>query len=73
MEVTDPDGKVILSEAGLLGDAGHIALENNSAGSPYGSCTNTAELAPGKYKFKLTIYDKIGNGRASQNAFFTLE
>jgi hypothetical protein len=30
-------------------------------------------MAPGKYKFKLTIYDRIGKGRATQTAFFTLE
>ena len=73
MEVTGPDGKVLLSQNGMLGDAGHVALENDHAKSPYGSCTNTANLEPGEYKFKLVIYDKIGSGKASQTATFKLE
>ncbi len=73
MEVTGPDGTVLLSETSMLGEAGHIALENNRAKSPYGSCKHTSELQPGKYKFSLTIYDKIGNGKANQTAYFTLE
>jgi len=73
LEVTDAEGNVILSQTSMLGDAGHIALENNRAKSPYGSCTSTNDLAPGKYKFTLVIYDKIGQGNATQNAFFTLE
>lgn len=73
MEVTGPDGKVLLSQTGMLGAAGHVALENDHAKSPYGSCTNTSDLGPGEYKFKLTIYDKIGKGKASQTATFKLE
>ncbi|HOU01483.1 MAG TPA: hypothetical protein PLL94_05810 [Bacteroidales bacterium] len=73
MEVTGPDGAVLLSETSMLGDAGHMALEKNYAKSPYGSCTHTNDLQPGNYKFSLTIYDKIGNGKANQTAYFTLE
>lgn len=73
MEITDPDGNIVLSDTAMLGEAGHIALDNNRAQSPYGSCTNTADLEPGKYKFKLTIYDRLGKGRASQSAYFTIE
>jgi len=73
MEVAGPDGKVLLSETSMLGDAGHMTLENNHAKSPYGSCTHTNDLQPGKYKFSLTIYDKIGKGSANQTAYFTLE
>ncbi|MBN2762477.1 MAG: hypothetical protein JXR41_05270 [Bacteroidales bacterium] len=73
MEITGPDETVIFSQTGMLGDAGHIALENNRAAAPYATCLTTAELDPGKYKFTITIYDKIGKGTATQNAFFTLE
>ena len=73
MEVTDPDGNIIFSKAGMLGEAGHLALENNRAVSPYGSLTNTIDLEPGKYKFMLTIYDRLGKGKSSQIAYFTLE
>lgn len=73
MKITAPDETVILEKTGMLGDAGHIVLENNRASSPYATCSTTTDLAPGKYKFTITIYDKIGKGTATQNAFFTLE
>ena len=73
MEITGPDGGILLSQTGMLGDAGHVALENNKAKSPYATCTTAPDVAPGKYKFKLTIYDKIGSGKATQTAVFTLE
>lgn len=73
MEVTGPDGQVILTENGLLGDEGHISLENNMAKSPYATCFTTPELLSGKYKFRISIYDRIGNGKATQTASFTLE
>ena len=72
MEIIGPDDVILLSKTGLLGDAGHVALVNDMAKSPYATCS-TSDLAPGKYKFKLTIYDRIGKGKATQNAFFTLE
>jgi len=73
MEITGPDGGILLSQTGMLGDGGHIALENNRAKSPFATCTTTPDVVPGKYKFKLTIYDKIGSGKATQTAIFTLE
>ena len=73
MEIIGPDGGILLSQTGMLGDGGHIALENNRAKSPFATCTTTPEVVPGKYKFKLTIYDKIGSGKATQTAIFTLE
>jgi hypothetical protein len=73
MEITGPDGAILLSQTGMLGDDGHVALENNRAKSPYATCTTTPDIVPGKYKFKLTIYDKIGSGKATQTSTFTLE
>jgi hypothetical protein len=73
MEITGPDNVILLSQTGMLGDGGHLALENNMAKSPYATCTTTPDVAPGKYKFKLTIYDKIGSGKATETATFTLE
>ena len=73
MEITGPDGGILLSQNGMLGDGGHVALENNRAKSPFATCITTPDVAPGKYKFKLTIYDKIGSGKATQTAIFTLE
>ena len=73
MEIIAPDGTVLVSKTGLLSDGGHIALENNMAASPNATYPTTPDLAPGKYKFKLTIYDKIGTGKATETAIFTLE
>jgi hypothetical protein len=73
MEITGPDGGILLSQTGMLGDGGHVALENNRARSPFATCTTTPDVAPGKYRFKLTIYDKIGSGKATQTATFTLQ
>jgi len=73
MEITGPDDEILLSQTGMLGDEGHIALENNTAPSPYATCHTTTDIAPGKYKFKLIIYDRIGSGKATQTAAFILE
>lgn len=73
MEVIGPDDAIVISETGLLGDGGHLDLENNTASSPYASYTTTSEMKPGEYKFKVTIYDKVGKGRATQTASFKLE
>lgn len=73
VEITGPDGNILLSETGLLGDGGHLALENDIASSPEGTFSSTPEMVPGKYKFKMIIYDRIGKGRATQTASFTLK
>jgi hypothetical protein len=73
MEIIGPDGAVLVSQTGMLGDNGHLALENNKAASPYAKFNAIPDFVPGKYKFKLTIYDKIGTGKATETAIFTLE
>jgi hypothetical protein len=73
MEIINPDGRILLSQTGMLGDGGHIALKNNRAASPYATFHTTPDITPGKYKFKLTIYDKIGSGKATLTAIFTIE
>jgi hypothetical protein len=73
MEVIDPKGNVILSRQGLLGENGHILLPNDTAESPYGIFSTTEQIEPGIYKMKLTIYDKIGKGKATVTKSFTLE
>lgn len=73
MEVIGPRGDIILSRQGLLGENGHVLLPNDTASSPYGIFSTTEELEPGIYKMKLTIYDRIGKGKASITKPFTLE
>lgn len=73
MEIEDPNGDVILSQDSMLGEEGHLNLPNNVASSPYAVFITNTELEPGRYKFKLTIYDKLGVGKASKSVPFTLE
>lgn len=73
MLVTDSAGKVILDEKGLLGDAGHLALPNDTAESPYGVFTTTPELEAGKYSIKLTVTDKVSGGLATSTGSLTLK
>jgi len=74
MEIADAKGNLLAKKEGLLGAAGNIALSKDIAESPYGSIDTTIpQLAPGDYTIKLTIYDKIGNGRATGSKTFKLE
>ncbi len=72
-QITGPDGKVLLEKKNILGDEGHTALKDDIAQSPHITFATTKTMQPGKYKFKLTIYDKIGKGSASESATFTLK
>jgi hypothetical protein len=73
MEIIGPDGEVLLSMNALLGDKGHLVLENDRARTPYATCETTSDMSPGKYKIKHTIYDRIGSGKATRTSTFTLE
>ena len=73
IEVTGPDGKTVISKTNLLGEAGHVMLENNLATSPYATCYTSTELASGDYKFKMSVYDRVGSGKVTHTATFTLE
>lgn len=73
LEVKGPDGAVILDEKELLGEAGHIDMENNTAESPLGSFYTTEELEPGEYVMKVTLYDKVGKGSTSHSEKIILE
>lgn len=63
MEVEGPDGEIILDEKGLLGDNGHLDLEDNTAESPLGYFYTTTDLASGIYVMKVTLYDLVGKGK----------
>ncbi len=73
MQLIGPDGKVLLEKKDILGNEGHAALKDDIAASPHITFTTTKDMQPGTYKFKLTIYDKIGKGSASESATFTLK
>lgn len=73
VHVKGPDGEVILDEKELLGEAGHIDMENNTAESPVGSFYTSTELEPGEYIFTVTVYDKVGNGKVTHSEKIILE
>jgi hypothetical protein len=72
-KVTDPDGKVILLKTSMLGEHGHIKLENNAAKSPHVYMKTSSVLASGKYKIHMKVYDKIGKGSVSVSKTFVLQ
>jgi hypothetical protein len=73
LEVTDQDGNIILDAREMLGENGHLELEGGYASSPYGTFQTTEKLEAGKYKIKLTIYDRVGNGKATASSTVILE
>jgi hypothetical protein len=73
LEVTDQDDNIILDAKEMLGENGHLNLEGGYAASPYGTFKTTEKLEPGKYRIKLTIYDKVGNGKATVSSTVELE
>lgn len=73
LRIQDPNRKTIFFQSDLLGEEGKIQLTNDTADSPYAYFNSTEDLSPGTYTMTLTIYDKIGNGRAERSQQFILE
>jgi hypothetical protein len=71
VKVTGPDGHVVLSGQDVLGEAGHVALPDGVADTPYANMSSTG--APlGKYIFTITIRDKIGGASATVSREFVI-
>ncbi len=73
IHISDPDGIEMYSGKSVLGESGHIALPENYAKSPYAFFQTDESMKSGKFKFTITIYDRIGQGKATLSAFFNLE
>ena len=73
LEVTDQDDNVILDAKEMLGENGHLKLEGGYAATPYGTFETTENLKPGKYRIKITIFDKVGNGKGTVSSTIELE
>jgi len=73
VEIKDSEGNVVLSQEDLLGEAGKKEMENNVEESLVGFVDTNKELEPGKYHFKLKVYDKIGGGTIESTRSFDLE
>jgi hypothetical protein len=73
MDVKNSEGKQVLKQDKMLGEKGHILLENDIADSPYGIFYSTLEMAPGTYYMTLSVYDKIADDKVSVTKPFTLK
>jgi len=73
LQVKGPDGEVVLDEKELLGEAGHIDMENNTAESPLGSFYTQDDMPTGEYVMKVTLYDKVGKGNIAHSEKIIIE
>ena len=73
LQVIDQDDIIILDAKEMLGENGHVKLEGGYAATPYGTFETTEKLEPGKYRIKITIFDKVGNGKATVSSTVVLE
>jgi hypothetical protein len=73
LEVTDQDDNIILDAKEMLGEKGHLKLEGGYAASPYGTFETTDKLEAGKYRIKITIYDRVGSGKVTVSSTIVLE
>ena len=73
LEVLEENGTVLFNQAGMLGDNGHLKLANGMASSPYATFSPNETMKAGKYRMKVSIYDKVGKGKATVTKTFSLE
>lgn len=73
IKVKNSDGKLIFQKEKMLGENGHILLENDIAKSPYGIFYTSIKMESGVYHMTMTIYDKISGEQVSVTKPFTLE
>jgi hypothetical protein len=73
MVVKNSEGKQVLKQEKMLGENGHIVLENDIADSPYGIFYSSLDQAPGNYYLTLTVYDKIANDKVTVTRPFILK
>ena len=72
IEVTGPEGEIILSEEKTMGGQGHMELENDIAPTPNAVFIAGVGLKKGDYNMKLTIYDNISGASAIESGIFVL-
>lgn len=73
MEVIGPGGFVAMQKKSLLGNGGHLVLENDTAPSPAGVFIPARDMMKGSYTFKLTVFDKIGGESIHDYGVFRLQ
>jgi len=72
INVTYPDGTLNFSETGILGEDGHMDIENNIANYPHVFFYSTFNEEPGNYTISMAIYDKIDGRRIEVSRSFLL-
>jgi len=70
--VKDPEGNVAMKKEHLLGEGGHLKLDDDTAPSPSGVYVPAGNVKLGKYKVHLRIYDKIGGAEVWDDGEFEL-
>jgi len=70
--VIDPAGNVAMKKEHLLGEGGHLKLDNDTAPSPDGVYVPRGDVKLGKYKVSLRVYDRIGGGEVKDSGEFEL-
>ncbi len=72
MDVKNPAGLSILTRKDMLGENGHLLLENDIAGSPYVTFQSSSALPSGAYTMQMTVRDRIGNDSLTVKNTFEL-
>ena len=70
--VKDPAGNVAMKKEHLLGNGGHLKLDNDTAPSPDGVYVPGLNVKLGKYFVSIRIYDRIGGGEVSDSGTFEI-
>ena len=70
--IKDPAGNVAMKKEHMLGEGGHLKLDNDTAPSPDGVYVPAGNVKLGKYKVSIRVYDRIGGGEVSDSGTFEL-
>ena len=73
MDVKNPEGQSVLNRKAMLGENGHILLENDIAGSPYVTFESALTLPAGVYSIQMTIHDLVARTDVSVKRSFQLK
>ncbi len=73
MEVLNSEGQTVFSASELLGEGGHLLLDNGYAGTPNATFSTTENTPTGDYTMKVRIYDQVGKGSATVSMKFSLQ
>jgi hypothetical protein len=73
MDVWNPAGQSVLTRKKMLGENGHLLLENDIAGSPYVTFESALTLPAGTYTIQMTVRDLVAGTAVTQKRPFQLK